>query len=435
MSDETPPQENNEQTTQPTPVDIQKNISDTHQSATAHFDNFNSENHQFDTLSQMRQHAEKAKEISENLHTTIEQSTLTGDVADVMKQDGQNAAIATNKLTKTDDPLKAYEGYSAYAVPQTDADDENRNYYDNPLTYDEFTVDGKKVDYNLTEVIPGGVAHATNNPNHIIGTNIHEQSFSYNEKTSGGKTIVTTEETTKGTRTAGSEHVHIGQDFTSDYENKRTHRNTYDSNDKLIESEYHSSSNHVLKDSRLTAHKGQDISGNNGNLKTITDITAQNNDTRFCYQEVNKDQTIKTELRGERIHGRESYSFQEGGNFLDTKYGPNNQGEMIYSGHKGKIQGTEIITLEELSEKEAEKEFNRLKKEVNKKTKDLTGQENLTDYEAQLGTPKLQHNLGTIFDNNSTPEDAAKAQKANEETTQQFAATPAAIVAIKNKTR
>lgn len=421
-----------ETTTETPAADIQQAADETHIRASSHYKRYSEDNHQSDTVSQMRQARDDALKISENLHNTIETSTPKEDTQTVMRQDRDNAIQATSEITP-EDPLKAYEGYSAYAVPQNGSDDENRNYYENPLKYDTFVADGNNVNYNLTEVIPGREAHATSNPNNVIGTSINERAFSYNEKTSGGKTTITVETTTKGTRTAGSEHIHIGQDHTTEYENTTTDKNVYDSNNRLIEQTHHSQSSYNITDSHTKAHKGQDMSGaDKGYFQTSTEIRTDRQGSDFNYTKLNKDRTVEETITGSKNQYRETYYKQTDDNYITASHEKDNKGEWHYIGEKGKIEGEQTTQIEPLSTEQAEKEFHRLQREVDNKTKELTGK-SFEDYNQQLGNKKQPYNLDTYFNNDSTPEDAAHARKTNTEVADQFALTPTALVALKNR--
>lgn len=439
MTEETPTI-NTDATTSKTPTDktptetsaadIQKALDETHTKASKHYKDYDA--HSYDTADQMRQYGNTARKISENLHNIIETSTPKEAPKTVIRQDRDNATQATSKITP-EDPLKAYEGYSAYAIPQNNTNDEKRNYYENPLKYDKFVVDGNNVKYNLTEVIPGGETHATNNPNYIIGTDISEQSFSYNEKTSRGKTTITVETTTKGTCTASSEHIHAGQNYTTDYENTATNTNVYDSNNYLIEHTHHNQSSYHITDSHTKAHKGQDMSGaDKGYFQTGTEIHTNQQGTMFYYTKLNKNRAVDEKITGSKTPRRETYYKQTGNKYITTSYEKNDKGDWLHTGKKGQIEGDQITITEILPPKQAEKEFRRLQQDVDSKTKELTGK-SFEEYNKQLGNKKPAHNLDTIFNNYSTPEDAAQARKANAEMAEQFATTPAALVAIKSK--
>ncbi|MBO5038395.1 MAG: hypothetical protein J6C85_02915 [Alphaproteobacteria bacterium] len=432
---------NTEKTNEQTPAntaaaDTQKILADTHETASAHFKT--SQQSTNESYQAIRQNAERAADMIKNLHHTIEASTPEGATAEVMRSDNKKAMQAKKDINK-EDPLAAYTGYSAYAVPQQDTKNEHRNYYENPLTYDEYSVSENKkgldVKYNLTELTLGGQAKATNNPNLISGNHTSKQSFSYNEKTSGNKTIVTTEYILSGEQTPSSNDIAEKRFQNTGFQNKRNNTYVYDQDKKLIEETIHAEADNIISDSHSQAHKGQDMS--NGYFKTATEVTAIRDEyTRFSQAELSLDGQEQKVLSARKDKSSETYSYRQGESSHEASYHKNNKGEWIYEGTISKIQDNKVVSSQKLSPALAQKEYNKLKQKCNQELEELTGAKNLDEYTSLLGSPKPQINLGAMWnDVNLTPADKAKAEQANAELTGKYTNIPAAIVATKRKER
>ncbi len=421
------------------PADIQASVENAHQAAAAHFSQQPSI---APTYKELRADADRAAGIIQDLHTTIATSTPQGSTSETMQTDRQKATQAQEDIKNGTDPLAAYAGYSAYAVPQPEPDGKFRNYYENPLTYDEYSVSedkkGLNVEYNLTELTPGSVARAVTDPNIVTGTGIEEKSFSYNEKKSGSNTIVTTEHTLKGTHTPGSYNINDGQTEADGFVNTRTGTYVYDKNERLTEQTMHSEANDIISDSRSVAHNKQDMSQGEtkGYCRTFTDITASRNAyTRFSHTEYAKDGTETEGLSGELRKSSESYIHQEEGTVTEACHRLNDKGVWVYEGGSGKFNGETMTNYAPFSPEKAEKEFKRLRKSANKHIKILTGAHDMAEYTQQLGAPRQSANLSAIWNGRATPEDRIKAEQANAAVAETYANTPAAIVALKTTNR
>lgn len=424
---------NEQAPTKDAPADVQKSLDDAHQKASAHFNATArlSGNNSYDAL---RNNAEQAAAIIKDLHNTIKKSTPTGSTAEVMHSDNNKAQEALKNID-TKDPLAPYEGYSAYAVPQSPEKDPDRNYHENPLTYDVYTVSEDKknlnVQYSLTEMHPGGVSKAMNNPNAISGSSDDEQSFSYNEQKSGKKTIITTEHTTKGRRSPTSEHFHNNETLMSEFQNKTTNHLVYDKDKRLIEAKTCSESNRIISEG---SYSGKDLS--TGNYRTGAEITAVLGDyTRFAQAQWDKNGEIERELKGEKSKYTERYTYCKGNNYTEVSHRKNEKGEWVYEGCVGRIKGDELTSLQKFSPKLAEKRFKKFQEEAYNNIKDLTGAKSLDDYASRLGSPPPELSLDAIWNNQSNSTDADKAKEANEKFVKPYEDKPLALVAIKDNQR
>lgn len=434
--EDTTPAETSENT------NVQESVNEAHQAAQIHFKGQQSKDLSSPTYQEVRADAERAADIAQNLHNTIATATPKTPVDETMRNDSDKAAQAQNDINSGADPLAAYAGYSAYAVPQPEPDGTHRNYYENPLTYDEYSVSENKkgldVKYNLTEIIPGKQAAATNDPNLILGSSSSNQSFSYNEHTSGNNTIVTTEYTVTGSHTPSSVDINQKNTQLTEFENKKNFTYVYDKDKRLVEKTYHSESNNIISDSHSQAHKGQDMSGaEKGYFRKTTEVTAiRGQSTRFAQTELSRDGQEQKVLSGWKNKNSETYSYRQGENYREASHHQNDKGEWIYEGSINKVVDDNIVSSQELSPALAEKEFNRLKGKCNHELNELTDSQSLDDYASRLGSAKPQPDLGALWKNvTPTQEDREQAEQANAEFADQYANKPAAIAAIRQKTR
>ncbi len=419
-------------------ADIQKEVAIAHSRASGHFNNSKNDINS-PTYQELHAQGQRAAEIAQDLHNRIAQSTSARPAAEVMRNDADNAKKTQQQITQGTDPLAAYTGYSAYAVLEPAEKDGNRNYYDNPLTYDEYAVSedkkGLNVKYNLTELTPGGKAGAANDPNLILGGSSTEQSFSYNEKTSGNKTIVTTEHILTGTHSPSSIDINENRTQPMGFQNKQNHTCVYDKDKKLVEQTYRTVTNNTITDAKSSAHKGQDMSRGNEQgyfQKRVEASAVRGQYSRFNQTELSRDGKEQKVLSGWKNEHSEKYNCQQGNTLNEAVYSKNAKGDWVYSGSQNQTDGENIVSHREYSPEEAEKEFKRLKQSVNKELKELTGTNNLDAYADQLGAAKPQADLGALWSNiNATQEDKAKAEQANAEFSGKYENAPAAIVALK----
>lgn len=431
----TQPGENNNASVENT--DIQNSVQKAHHTAEAHFDQRQTNENIIlsPTKEALQQDVAKATKIIQDLHSTIQNNTATSPTAEAMQSDEKKAVKTQKDIDNGKDPLAAYADYSAYAIPQT-----KENSHETPLTYDKYTITEDKneqnIKYNLTELTLGEAAKATNNENAFIGSNVEEKSFEYHEKKSGNNTIITTEQTLKGTHTPSSYHIENKEEQITTFSNTQQDQYVYDKNDKLTEHLTHRHSDNQIFDMKAISRKGQDMSrgDDKGYCHTVTEIrTGRNTYTSFYQGEYDKNRQLKQETNGTLKQSAENYSHRNGENTITVSYGQNDKGEWTYTGVKGKIKDDKMTNTETLTPQQAQKEFKKLQKKVNKEIKSLTGKGNLSEYANQLGEPKTSLSLDALWSNSPTAESKERAEQLNEEVTQKYTNTPAAIVALKQQ--
>lgn len=373
------------------------------------------------TISTLREDAKNAQKTIEKLHTILENTTSDEATADVMRIDQKNATQAHADITKGKDPLATYAGYSAYAVPQQNGPQTNS-------TYDKYIVKEDKnevnIEYNSAELTPAGENDKTN-------TYFEEKSYSYNEKKSNGKTIITTEQTSKTNRTPAGYAIISPRETNNKEEGPTTfideHKNkyVYDENDKLTKQIHHSRAEASIHTSQSVAYDGQDLSKEqNPHTKTTIYALKASQSASFSHYEYTPEGKTKAITTAALKRDSETYTSRNSKQTIDVTYKKNKDGKWIY---EGKISTTENGARkdQQLSPEQAKKQFDTMRNNVNKQINDLTGTNSMSEYRNQLGNPKSQQNQNAAQTATSQrppqPEDIRK----------KYANTPATLVAMK----
>lgn len=418
-------------------------VEQTHNTLVSHHDH-SSKNKYAPTYDELKKDAEFVQEQIENLQQTISENTPEDPAPEVMQQDRTNTDTAMNNLDNGADPISTYEQQATVSTrPQS-----------RKVTHDKYTIEEGKnsthVEYEVTTRNTGGKATAMNDPNAVIGAHRHTQTYSYHEQKSGKNTTIETQYTTENNRAPDSANVTLGNNFPSGFNNTYSNTYTYDGDKRLTSSETTSSNSYAIDKSIHRAHKGKDlsVSQETTDIKTLSNIHGDREKVRFEYLETEKNGNIKTSITAE-LYAKETvytsgyslpveiYRQQKGNQYTYVSRDKNDKGETSYSGFTATITGPkneipldpeQFTNMQDMSPKDAEKTYRKLQKETNKRVKDLTGKHSLQEYRQDVPEAQQHHNLGAMFDNNSTPEAAETTRKNNEAFNSEFANTPAVTI-------